>query len=112
MASYIHGGYNNYTSGVSGWTDAGYYGSEATTVDFTQINNVPGATWNYKIELKRLVGGNFVTTDTLTGSFKNNVTRSFNITDNLPGDYRVEGTLWVGSGSRSQNRTDIFKIYR
>ncbi|MCU5063141.1 hypothetical protein OB986_17965 [Bacillus cereus] len=111
MASYIHGGYNGYTSQVSGWTDASYYGSGATTVDFTQVNNTPGYKWYYQIMLQRLVNGNWVTTDTLAGSFADNVTRSFNITDNLPGDYRVYGNLRVDS-TNFYNKTDIFKIYR
>ncbi|KFM95137.1 hypothetical protein [Bacillus clarus] len=41
MEGYIHGGY---TSQVSDWTDASYYTSGATTVDFTQLNNAPGYT--------------------------------------------------------------------
>ncbi|MFK4469374.1 hypothetical protein [Bacillus sp. RC252] len=53
MAGYIYGGYNGYTSGVSGFTDNNYYGSGATTVDFTQINLHSGGTWNYTIELQR-----------------------------------------------------------
>ncbi|HDR7851105.1 hypothetical protein U9K47_27190 [Bacillus toyonensis] len=110
MAGYIYGGYNGYTSEVSGFTDANYYGSGATTVDFTQINLHSGGTWNYTIELQRRVDGTFKTTDTLSGSFSRQVTRSFNITDNLPGEYRIKGKLTMGS--TSTNYTDGFMIYR
>ncbi|KYG34546.1 hypothetical protein [Bacillus gaemokensis] len=75
------------------------------------MNNAPGYTWSYTIYLQRLVNGEWSTTDTLLGSFANNVTRSFNITDNFPGDYRVYGKLSAG-GAAKYNKTDSFKIYR
>ncbi|KYG34547.1 hypothetical protein [Bacillus gaemokensis] len=106
MASYVYNTSGS-TSTVSGWTDANSYGSGATSVDFTQVNNVPGATVYYTIYLQRNANGTWNTTDTASGSFKNNVTRSFNITDNLPGLYRVKGVY-----GGSTNYTDAFNVYR
>ncbi|MCI0768089.1 hypothetical protein [Bacillus sp. TL12] len=110
MAGYVYGGYNGYTTLVSGFTDASYYSSGATTVDFTQINNYGGGTWTYTIYLQRKTSSGWKTTDSLSGSFSNQVTRSFNITDNLPGEYRIRGDLKMGSSNT--NYTDGFMIYR
>ncbi|PEM33442.1 hypothetical protein [Bacillus pseudomycoides] len=108
MAQYLHFGYNGYTGTVGGHTDASYYSSGATTVDFTQFNLNSGGTWNYTIYLQRNENGSWRTTDMLSGSFSDRVTRSFNITDNLPGTYRIKGVL----NDKFTNLTDSFKIYR
>ncbi|HDR3908963.1 hypothetical protein [Bacillus sp. EKM202B] len=65
--------------------------------------------WQYTAALERNVNGSWTATDLTSGVFYNQVTKSFNITDNLPGLYRVRAYLNPGG---YQIITYSFNIYR
>ncbi|MEI4803962.1 MULTISPECIES: hypothetical protein [unclassified Bacillus (in: firmicutes)] len=94
---------------TSVWTDSNKYGPGATTVDITLSDAYGDVNWSYTAALERYANGSWTATDLTSGSFYNNVSKSFNITDNLPGLYRVRVYLSPGS---YQNITYSFNIYR
>ncbi|MCS3600709.1 hypothetical protein [Bacillus sp. JUb91] len=91
------------------FTDANKYGPNATTVDITLTDAYGDVNWQYTAALERNVNGSWTATDLTSGVFYNQVTKSLNITDNLPGLYRVRAYLNPGG---YQIITYSFNIYR